>query len=265
MNQALTISDAGLKLIQSFEGCEKRIGHNQYRAYRDPVGILTIGWGHTNATGRQFQDGAVWTAAQCDGALQEDLRQFETGVGKLVKVELEQHHFDALVSFAYNCGLGNLKSSSLLRKLNKADFDGAAAEFAKWNKSAGRPLPGLTRRRAAEAALFQGGGHIEVHAREDGAMPQAVDPPAKPSALDVLKESKIAQGTAATTTLGSANETIGAVKDTASELKDVKGVADDIGLWDMVSTLIQQPRFWFALAIVAIGIAVIYFRWRDHA
>jgi len=115
MNSSLTISAAGLSLIQSFEGCEKKTGRGRFKAYMDPVGILTIGWGHTNATGRQFTADTVWTRAECDAALREDLAQFEAGVRALVKVELAQCQFDALVSFAYNCGLGNLKSSTLRR------------------------------------------------------------------------------------------------------------------------------------------------------
>ena len=157
MNDALTLSPAGLKLVQSFEGCEKAVkGSRRFKAYVDPVGILTIGWGHTNATGRRFTADTVWTQAECDAALREDMAKFESAVRGLVKVELEQCQFDALVSFAYNCGVGNLKSSTLLRKVNRRDFSGAAREFAKWNKAGGRVLKGLTRRRAAEATLFAG-------------------------------------------------------------------------------------------------------------
>jgi lysozyme len=265
MNEALNVSPAGLKLIQSFEGCERRAGRGRFRAYVDPVGILTIGWGHTNAAGRQFAAGTVWTQAECDAALREDLATFEQGVRAAVKVGLEPCQFDALVSFAYNCGLGNLKTSTLLRKVNRRDFAGAAREFARWNKAGGRVLSGLTRRRAAEATLFQGAGPIEVDARADGPMAQAVDAPVKPGMVETLKQSKIAQGTATGSALGSGNEVIGAVKDSAAQLKDAKDTAQDIGLWDFVVTLVQQPRFWIAVAILGIGAAVIYWRWSDHA
>jgi lysozyme len=88
MNETLTVSAAGLKLIQSFEGCEKPVKgrRGRFRAYVDPVGILTIGWGHTNATGRAFGADTVWTQAECDAALAEDLAKFEAGVRALVKV-----------------------------------------------------------------------------------------------------------------------------------------------------------------------------------
>ena len=180
MNE-MSVSASGLKLIQSFEGCEKKAGRGHFRAYLDPVGILTIGWGHTNATGRKFSADSVWTQAECDAALREDMAKFESGVRSLVKVEIEQCQFDALVSFAYNCGTGNLKSSTLLRKVNRRDFSGAARVFAKSHKAGGRVLKGHTRRRAAEATLFQGAGRIEVNAREDGPMAQSVDAPARPT------------------------------------------------------------------------------------
>jgi lysozyme len=264
MNDTMTVSAAGLKLIQSFEGCEKKQKGGRFKAYVDPVGVLTIGWGHTNATGRQFDADAVWTQAECDAALREDMERFEAAVRSHVKVGLAQCQFDALVSFAYNCGIGNLKSSTLLRKVNRRDFAAAAREFGKWNKAGGRVLPGLTRRRAAEATLFEGAGCIAVNATEHGPMAQAVDVPEKPRLAEVLAGSKIAQGTATTSVLGSGNEAISAVKDTAAQLKDVKDTAREIGLLDFATTLVQQPRFWIALVILGVGAAVIYWRWKDH-
>ena len=83
------------------------------------------------------------------------MEEFESAVQRLVKVELEQWQFDALVSFTYNCGEGNLQKSTLLKKVNAGDFDGAALEFHKWNKGGGKVLAGLVRRRASEALLFQ--------------------------------------------------------------------------------------------------------------
>jgi lysozyme len=266
VNEGLTVSAAGLKLIQQFEGCERRKGapRGRVKAYVDPVGVLTIGWGHTNATGRKFTVDTTWTIAECEEVLREDMTKFEAGVRALAKVELAQCQFDALVSFAYNCGLGNLKSSTLLRKANRRDFAGAAREFAKWNKAGGRVLPGLTRRRAAEAILFQDGGCVDVRTTEHGPMVQQVDAPPKPGLGQVLAESKIAQGTATTSVLGSANEGIAAAKDAAAQVREVKDAAQEIGLLDLVATLVQQPRFWVALVILTLGAAVIYWRWKDH-
>lgn len=94
------------------------------------------------------------TAAGADAILRADLVKFEQGVVKAVKVPLTQSQFDALVSFTFNLGPGSLGKSMLLHKLNAGDYTGAAAEFPKWNKSNGKVLAGLTRRRADEQALF---------------------------------------------------------------------------------------------------------------
>jgi lysozyme len=96
----------------------------------------------------------VWSQKECDDAFTADMQIFCAAVSSLVKVPLNQNQFDALVSFTYNCGSGALKGSTLLRKLNNGDYDGAAAEFPRWTKGGGVVLPGLVRRRAAEMHLF---------------------------------------------------------------------------------------------------------------
>ena len=265
MNDALTLSPAGLKLVQSFEGCEKAVrGSRKFTAYVDPVGILTIGWGHTNATGRRFGADTVWTRAECDAALREDMAKFESAVRELVKVELEQCRFDALVSFAYNCGVGNLKSATLLRKVNRGDFAGAAREFGKWNKAGGRVLKGLTRRRAAEATLFQGAGCIEVNAREDEPMAQEVDAPTDPGLVETTLNSKIGK-TGLGLGLGDGAQTIDAIGDAAEKAQSAKDAAESLGIWDIATSALQSPRVLFGIAaLVAIGL-LIYWRHRDHS
>jgi lysozyme len=166
------LSADGAALIKSFESCCKRDG-NVFRPYVCPGGVLTIGWGHTNHNGRAFDQTARWTQAECDAAFEEDMEHFERQVAALVKVPIKQHQFDALVSFAYNAGLGNLRSSTLLRKLNNGDPEGAALEFHRWNRSKGKVLPGLVRRRAAEALLFQGIADLDFDGNPDP-MPQLV-------------------------------------------------------------------------------------------
>lgn len=139
----------GIDLIKNFEGVK-------LAPYKDPVGIPTIGVGATfYEDGRKvtMQDPPM-TEAQVTALLQFHLHQFEKDVLKLVKVPLNSNQFSALVSFAFNCGTGNLKSSTLLKKLNVLDYKGAADEFLKWTKSKGQELPGLVRRRKAERELF---------------------------------------------------------------------------------------------------------------
>jgi len=139
-----TINDEGCTLIKKFEGlCTK--------AYKDVIGVVTIGYG---STGEHVQMGMEISEQEAEDLLKLDLERFEKGVEKLVTVALTDNQFAALVSFSFNCGLGNLKSSTLLRKLNAGDYSGAAMEFQKWNKAGGKVYPGLTKRRAAESELF---------------------------------------------------------------------------------------------------------------
>jgi GH24 family phage-related lysozyme (muramidase) len=136
-------SQVGVNLIKSFEGCV-------LHSYRDAVGVLTIGYGHTG----NVKDGQTITQTQAEELLKGDLKRFEDGVNSLVKVKLNQNQFDALVSFSYNVGVGALKTSDLLEKLNKGDYTGASSEFARWCHAGGKVLKGLVLRREAERVLF---------------------------------------------------------------------------------------------------------------
>lgn len=136
-------------IIQSLEDC-------RLVAYPDPgTGgePWTVGWG---ATGAGIGPGTTWTQEQANARFDADLARFDTGVMRAVKVPVAPHERAALISFAYNVGLGAFSRSTLLRKLNAGDKAGAAKEFARWNRANGKVMAGLTRRRAAEAALFQG-------------------------------------------------------------------------------------------------------------
>ncbi|MEO0539337.1 MAG: lysozyme [Cyanobacteria bacterium P01_A01_bin.105] len=135
----------GLQMIKSFEGL-------RLTAYQDAVGVWTIGYGTT----RNVRRGMRITREKAEAFLQEDLVRFEKAVNDAVKVPLNDNQFSALVSFAYNVGAGALRTSTLLKKLNRRDITGAANELPRWNKAAGRVLAGLTRRRNAERALFLG-------------------------------------------------------------------------------------------------------------
>lgn len=119
----------------------------------------TIGWGHT---GSEVHRGLRWTQHQCEAAFESDLMEMERDVCSLLKVPATQGQFDALVSFAFNCGpdidaddkAEGLGDSTLLRLLNAGDYQGAANEFPKWNRSGGKVIGGLVRRRDAERAMF---------------------------------------------------------------------------------------------------------------
>lgn len=139
----MKINQAGLDLVKSFEGC-------RLEAYKDVVGIDTIGYGHVSA---DIHPGLTITQAQADDLLAKDLKRFEDGVSALC-LQVNENQFSALVCLSYNIGLSNLKSSTLLKKLNVGDVSGAADQFLVWDKAGGKPVAGLLRRRQAERALF---------------------------------------------------------------------------------------------------------------
>lgn len=140
---ARSINQAGVELVKSFEGC-------RLSAYRCVAGVWTIGYGSTT----NVKPGMTITQAQAEALLKKDLLRFEVGVEVAVDVPLTDNQFAALVSFAFNVGLGALKSSTLLRLLNDRKYIEASMQFDRWNKASGRVLAGLTRRRAAEKKLF---------------------------------------------------------------------------------------------------------------
>jgi lysozyme len=142
----MKINQAGLDLIKSHEGI-------RLKAYPDPgTGgePWTIGYGHT---GGVHPTDSI-SKERAEDLLREDLCKFEEGVEHLLFVDVTDNQFSALVSFAFNVGVHNLAMSTLLKKLNNDDAAGAASEFGKWNKAAGKVLPGLTARREAERQLF---------------------------------------------------------------------------------------------------------------
>ncbi|MBV9881829.1 MAG: lysozyme [Sphingomonadaceae bacterium] len=151
----MNIGPDGIKLIQSFEGCAKKRPDGSYDAYPDPGtggDPWTIGWG---STGPDIKRGLVWTQKQCDDRFAAHVADFAKNVAAAVGgAATTQHQFDAMVSLAYNIGMGNFSASTLLRKHKAGDYAGAAAQFAVWNKANKQVMAGLTRRRAAEAALY---------------------------------------------------------------------------------------------------------------
>lgn len=147
----------GLAIITSFETLQlKAYAATAEEAARN---IWTAGYGHTQGVKR----GDTCTKIQADAWLLEDCTTAERAVHMLVKVPINQNQYDALVSFAFNVGTDidfddlaeGLGDSTLLKKLNGADYAGASAEFPKWIKQKGKVLQGLVRRRAAEQNLFR--------------------------------------------------------------------------------------------------------------
>jgi lysozyme len=138
------------------------------KPYQCPALLWTVGVGHVidpnhakvpfaNRKALPIPDGwnRILTADEIDEILRKDLARFEAGVLRLIKVKLTQGQFDALVSFSFNVGLGNLQNSTLRMKLNRGDYEGAAEQFLVWTKAGGRVLPGLVKRRTHEKEMFE--------------------------------------------------------------------------------------------------------------
>jgi lysozyme len=142
--RAVQTNEAGLKLIKGFEGL-------RLRAYLCPAKVWTIGYGHT----RTAKPGQVITEAEADRLLREDLREFEKGVlDALGGAPTTGNQFSAMVGLAYNIGLGAFRRSKVLAFHKAGKITEAARAFANWSKAGGKVLPGLARRRAAEAKLY---------------------------------------------------------------------------------------------------------------
>jgi lysozyme len=141
----MKINSEGLALVKHFEGL-------YLKAYICDGGKITVGYGHTATA----MPGMVITKERAEELLAQDMAKFEAGVSNLVRVPLNENQFSALVSFAFNVGLGNLKKSTLLKDLNAGSYDSAANWFGKWVRANGKVLNGLVKRREAETSLFNG-------------------------------------------------------------------------------------------------------------
>lgn len=166
----MKLGKAGEDLMHKFEGCRNK-------PYLCPAHIWTIGYGHVlyqeqirlpmvRVEGKNIpmirkemplkpEDNRVWTKEEINELFRVDVENFERGVLRLVPGSAgRQGSFDALVSFAFNAGLGNLQRSTIRMKANRGDWEGAADAFRMWTKGGGKVLPGLVKRREAEIALF---------------------------------------------------------------------------------------------------------------
>ena len=185
--------------VARHEGC-------RLKAYRDIVGVPTIGWGET----RGITMGMTWTQQQADERFCESLTEFTDGVRKLCTNPPSENELGAMVSLAYNIGPGGLARSTVLRKHNAGEHQAAARAFALWNQAGGQVVHGLTLRRAKESAMYLTPDEGEIEA-----MPQRVD------AESSLSQSPIAQSGAVSIAGGviaAASAALGPVKDISATL-----------------------------------------------
>jgi len=233
------ISDDGVKLVQKFEGLHRVQPDGMVNAYRCPAGKWTCGWGATKGV----RSGTKWTKEYCEMRLIEDLAEHSKAVKKYVQVPLSQGQFDALTSFVFNLGEGNFRSSTLLKKLNKGLYDDVPEQIMRWNKARvdGKltPLKGLTRRRAAEAAIFS----RDAAMPSDEGGPDMVQKPTAEAPKSLVKSKTMAGvGIAGTAT---------AMNEMAGQLQGLVAYADSL------------KTIFLICAIGGIALAA-YARWKDN-
>ena len=226
-------SARGIKLLTDFEGFRGE-------AYRDIVGVLTIGYGFTDGV----KLGDKMSRAQADYRLQNDLHNYELAVEQAAG-RCTQNQFDALVCFAWNVGIAGMRGSSVIKAHRRGDYEAAARAFGLWNKAGGKVVSGLVRRRSAEAALYLEPMPDDV---SDGAapdMPQAVDAERPMTASNIVKAGG---ATAAVSALSVAGQV-------AQQIHDIK-----VALGDWLPYAILG----LAVAGIGFGLWTVYERWKQR-
>ena len=229
----MNTSEADLKLIRQFEGL-------RLKTYRCPAGIWTIGYGHTTAAGApEVREGMRISREEAEAILTRDLRQFEDAVSSMVTVPLTRNQFDVLVSFAFNCGIAALRRSTLLKRVNTGAFDAIPAELMKWTRADGKELPGLVRRRRAEAALWRG-------------LPKTVDPVETRTSPDVPQPPK------PITRSKEANAPIiaGGAGAIAAAGEAMPVIREGVGIMPVISEFLGRPAFIAALIVITASVAI---------
>lgn len=226
-------SPRGIKLITDFEGFRGE-------AYRDIVGVLTIGYGFTQGV----KLGDKMTREEADRRLRHDLIAYESAVEEAVGA-CNQNQFDALVCFAWNIGTGGMRKSTVIKAHRRGDFDAAARAFSMWNKAGGKVVSGLTRRRSAEAALYLEPIPDDVSDPAGPEMPQAVDPEKPIGASNIVKAGS---ATAIVSTLSVAGQV-------AQQIKDIR---DSLGEW------LPYAILGLAAAGIVFGIWTVAERWTQR-
>jgi lysozyme len=247
-------SSIGKALIKKFEGCHDIQSDGRVHSYRDPVGVWTIGYGHTKGV----KYGQSITMAEAEAFLIADIQDAVIAVRRYVKVPLTQNQFDPLVSFTFNLGSGNLRSSTLLRLLNDGQYAAVPEQLARWNKGKvdGKfvPMLGLTRRRSAEGAMFM----MDEKFAADGGSQMVQKPRAGTTDVKPLSKSRTLIGA----TLGGVGTVMTAVLAQAGE---VSGTLTGLSSGLEQYTNSYQPLMYATLALSMAGaVLAAYARWDDN-
>lgn len=267
----MDISQRGIDFIVSFEGRHKLLSDGRYQAYLDTLAkpaVPTIYCGLTKGV----KMGMCITEEQGEAMFRKELAVYEDAVEKYVKVPLNQNQFDALVSFVYNCGPNALKNSTLLKRLNAGKYAEVPAQLARWNKAGGKVWPGLTRRRAAEGALFMepveaeaprevmiNGSDGVIKRLPETAMPQRVEE-SKPPVTEVVASSWTIRGA-----LAAIGGTLVQIYEWALSGASEAGVEAGklkvaLGPWEALFTALKANMGLLAAGFVLAGCAVVIAR-----
>lgn len=248
----MKLSAQGEKLIKEGEGLKLYAyddkNPNKPFLRGKPKGTLTIGYGHTSAAGEPtVVPGMKITKAEADRIFSKDAQNFAAKVDALVTTEVTQNQFDALVSFAYNVGIGAFGKSTLLKKVNARQFDQVPAEFMKWVNQNGEPVPGLVNRRRAEVAVWR-----QLKTSDVAAVSTPVDVP-KPE--KPITKSKIANASVGVGIAGG----LEAANQFSTAVSSASAAHDSVGI---LTVLLKSPTFWIAIVILALAAAIWYWRYQ---
>lgn len=224
------MNHAGMRLLKEFEGTSPNDAPGGYRAYWDNIGKVWTGpYGLT----RGVTEFSTWTYAQAEQDLLEELRSYEDAVRRACTLQANENQHAAMTCLAWNIGVEGFRKSTVLRCHNRGDTEAAGRAFALWNRSKGKVINGLVRRRAAEAALYL--RPVEGEMRPP--MPQQVDPESG------ARHSPIVWGTSVTTGGGA----LLAVSETSRTIGDLRY---NLGDW--------FPYVLLALVLIGGGVAIWY-------
>lgn len=240
------LSDYGLHKIEGYEGYGRELPDGSCTAYQDKyhgeLDDVTIGFGCTEGV----EMGMIWTRAKADLAFRRELAKHEAAINRMVTVELSQNQFDAMVSLSYNVGIGAVERSSVLKRLNKGNVNGAAQAFYLYNRAGGGIVQGLVARRASEAALFmKPDGDTDPHT-----MPATVTASAEPVPRPIVATAAAAATVAAQTQLPAVPEVLTKSLENADAWK---GIGDHI--WTLSQSAVSHP---VPSIIVGVSLAVVW-------
>ena len=256
----MDISQRGIDLIISFEGKHKKIGEGRYKAYLDTLAkppVWTLYCGLT----RGITEGMVCTEDEGQKLFRKELNIYEDAIERLVKVPLNDNQFSALVSFTYNCGVGALQNSTLLKVLNQGKYEQVPAQLMRWVNAGGKRYEGLVRRRKAEGALFaepMPAAQASPEGSEVPDMPQRVDEAPAGNVGSLMRESWTIRGALLAGASFVADKAIDAYEWTFSIAKEagpeVLSLKQTVAPFDPLVKL--TPILFTGLVIAGLGIVV---------